>query len=174
MSAEVIDFEVGAKADAEAPTSGRSMLAQMKAATEARKAAKAKVIPVRHDQMPELTILCRVPADGEELADLAQRADKRAKGNGTGTVWFNRLVLARFTTEIRLHDEPVVDDDGTSLTFASPSLQQAYGAPDAASAVVAVCGSDAFVAALASQLMSSGGFGNDAAVEVVDDPTTGR
>lgn len=174
MSGEVIDFEVGATAAAAAPTSHRSIAERMKAELAARKASKAKTIELRHDGVPELTITCRVPSDGEEIAELAQRADKRAKGNGTGTVWFNRLIIARFTTAIEWHGERLEDEDGTAWTFASRAVQELVDAPDAGQAVAAIYGSDAYVAAIAGQLMQSGGFGNDAAVEVVEDPTTGR
>lgn len=173
MSGEVIDFEVGA-GSASAPTAHRSIAERMKAELAARKASKAKVIELRHDSVPELTITCRVPSDGEEIADLAQRADKRAKGNGTGTVWFNRLLIARFTTAIEWHGERLEDEDGTAWTFASRAVQELVDASDAGQAVASIYGSDAYVAAIAAQLMSSGGFGNDAAVEVVEDPTTGR
>lgn len=172
MSAEVIDFEVGAKADAAAPA--RSIAERMKAELAARKAAKARIVELRHDGVPELTITCRVPSDGEEIADIAQRADKRAKGNGTASVWFNRMLIARFTTAIEWHGERLEDEDGTPWTFASRPLQEMLEAPNAADSVSIIYGSDAYVSAIASQLMDKAGFGNDAAVEVVEDPTTGR
>lgn len=175
MSADnVIDFEVGTKAEAAAPTSKGSILDRMKADLAAHKDAKAAIIELRHDGRPELAIFCKIPTDGEEIADIAQRADKRAGKNGTGTVWFNRLLIARFTTAIEWHGERVTDEDGTELTFASRAVQEMVNASDAGAAVAAIYGSDAYTAAIASQLMERGGFGNDAAVEVVDDPTTGR
>lgn len=174
MSAEVIDFEVGAKADAEAPTSRLSIAERMKAEIAARKTAKAETVELRHDGLPQLTITCRMPSDGEEIAELAQRADKRAKGNGTGSVWFNRLLIARFCTRIEWHGNLLTDDDGTPLTFASRLVQEMVDAADAATAVAGIYGSDAYVSVVASQLMEIAGFGNDAAVEVVTDPTTVR
>lgn len=172
MSDEVIDFEVGAKAGAAAPT--RSIAERMKAELAARKVAKARIVELRHDGVPELTITCRVPTDGEEIADIAQRAEKRAKGNGTSSVWFNRMMIARFATAIEWHSERLEDEDGNPWTFASRALQEMLEVPNAADAVSAMYGSDAYVSAIASQLMDQAGFGNDAAVEVVEDPTTGR
>lgn len=169
-----LEFEVGAAAKSAAPTGHRSIAERMKADLEARKRAKAPVVELRHDGIPELTITCRVPSDGEEIAELAQRADKRAKGNGTGSVWFNRLLIARFCTGIEWHGETLEGDDGVPWTFASRQVQELVDAPDAAQAVSAIYGSDAYVAAIAGQLMEKGGFGNDAAVEVIEDPTTGR
>jgi hypothetical protein len=129
----------------------------------------------RHDGVPELTITCRVPTDGEELADLQQRAEKRAKKAGTAGVWFNRLLLARYCTEIEWMGDTLEADDGTKWTFASPDLQQMFNAAGAAEAVAHICVSDAYVGVLASQLLEAGGFGDSEAVEVVeDDPTTGR
>lgn len=165
-----MDFAAGATV----PAAKQSIAEQMKAELAARKASKAKVIELRHDSVPELTITCRVPSDGEEIADLAQRADKRAKGNGTGTVWFNRLIIARFTTAIEWHGKRLEDEDGTVWTFASRQTQDLVGAPDAGQAVAEIFGSDAYISSIAARLMNSGGFGNDDAVEVVKDPTTGR
>lgn len=173
MNEELIDFEVGAKATTEAPTSRLSIAERMKADLEARKRSKAPVVELRHDGIPELTVTCRIPSDGEEIADVAQRADKRAKGNGTGSVWFNRLLIARFCTRIEWHGETLESDDGVALTFASRQVQELVSAPDAGQAVASIYGSDAYVAAIAGQLMDKGGFGNDAAVEVLEDPTTG-
>ena len=174
MSGEVIDFEVGAKLDGEAPTSRLSIVERMKAEIGARKLAKAPTVELRHDAIPELIVTCRIPADGEEIAELAQRADKRAKSNGTGSVWFNRLLIARFCTAIDWHGELLVDDDGTPLTFASRTVQEMADAPDAAVAVAGIYGSDAYVSVVAGQLMEFAGFGNDSAVEATQDPTTGR
>lgn len=168
-----LSFEVGAVKSA-APTEHRSIAERMKADLEARKRAKAPVVELRHDGIPELTVTCRVPSDGEEVAELAQRADKRAKSNGTGSVWFNRLLIARFCQAIEWHGETLEDENGVALTFASRQVQELVDAPDAAAAVASIYGSDAFVAAVAGQLMEKGGFGNDSAVEVVEDPTTGR
>lgn len=173
MSGEVVNFETGA-GDTSAPARHLSIAERMKAELAERKASKARTVELRHDGLPELTITCRVPSDGEEIAELAQRADKRAKNNGTGTVWFNRLIIARFTTAIEWHGERLQDEDGTAWTFASRAVQELVDAPDAAQAVASIYGSDAYVAGIAGQLMQSGGFGNDAAVEVVEDPTTGR
>lgn len=174
MSGEVIDFEVGATPGGEAPTSRLSIAERMKAEIAARKAAKADAVELRHDGIPQLVITCRIPTDGEEIADLAQRADKRAKNNGTGSVWFNRLLIARFCTRIEWYGDLLADDDGTALTFASRTVQEMVDAPDAANAVAGIYGSDAYVSVIAGQLMTIAGFGNDAAVEVVADPTTGR
>lgn len=170
----MIDFEAGTKAPAAAPASATSLAERMKAELAARKQAKAPVVELRHDGIPELTITCRVPTDGEEIADIAQRAEKRAKGAGTGTVWFNRLLLARACTAIDWHGERLEDDRGVALTFASRQVQEMVDASDAGAAVAGIYGSDAFIAVLANELMQRGGFGNDAAVEVVEDPTTGR
>jgi Fe2+ transport system protein B len=170
---DVVDFEVGAAAIS-AASSSRSVAERMKAEIAARKSAKAAVVELRHDALPELTITCKIPSDGEEVAELAQRADKRAKSNGTGTVWFNRLLVARFTIAIDWHGERLEDENGNAMTFASRGVQELVEASDAAAAVIGIYGSDAYVASIASQLMEKGGFGNDAAVEVVEDPTTGR
>lgn len=143
MTDNVVDFETGAGAK---PAPARlSIMESMKQDLAARKAAAAKTIELRHDAMPELTITCRVPGDGEEISDLSQRADKRAKGHGTGIVWFNRLILARFTIAIDWHGKRLQDADGTAFTFASRQVHEL-----------------------------AGGFGNDDAVEVVEDPTTDR
>lgn len=171
---DVVDFAVGAKADADAPAARLSIAERMKAEISARKTAQAPTVELRHDGLPALTITCRIPSDGEEIAELAQRADKRAKGNGTGSVWFNRLLIARFCTRIEWHGEVLADDDGTALTFASRTVQEMVDASDAAAAVAGIYGSDAFVSVVASQLMDLAGFGNDAAVEVTADPMTGR
>ena len=172
MTDNVVDFETGA--GAKSAPARLSIAERMKADLAARKAAAAKSVELRHDAVPELTITCRVPSDGEEIADLAQRAEKRAKGNGTTSVWFNRLVLARFTTAIEWHGERLEDEDGTPLTFASRAVQELVDAPDAGNAVAEIYGSDAYIGALAAQLMEQAGFGNNEAVEVVEDPTTGR
>lgn len=168
-----VEIEVGA-AKPVAPTPALSILARMKAEMDARKAANATIIEVRHDAVPEVTLFCRVPDDGEKVAEIVKVADARAKGKGTGTVWFNRLVVAHFTTAIEWHGERLVNDMGVELTFASKALQEILNAPDAPSAVFELFGSDAHVGVVAAKLMEKGGFGNDAAVEVVEDPTTGR
>ena len=170
----MIDFETGAAAEAAAPARGLSLAERMKAELAARKQAKAPVVELRHDGIPELTITCRVPTDGEEIADIAQRADKRAKGAGTGTVWFNRLLIARQCIAIDWHGERLEDDRGVALTFASRQVQEMVDASDAGAAVAGIYGSDAYIAVLASELMGRAGFGNESAVEVVEDPTTGR
>jgi hypothetical protein len=172
MTDNVVDFETGAGAK---PAPARlSIMESMKQDLAARKAAAAKTIELRHDAMPELTITCRVPGDGEEISDLSQRADKRAKGHGTGIVWFNRLILARFTIAIDWHGKRLQDADGTAFTFASRQVQELVGASDAGNAVAELYGSDAYIGVLAGKLMQAGGFGNDDAVEVVEDPTTDR
>lgn len=173
MSSEVVDFETGVKASAAAPAR-QSIGERMKAEIAARKFAQTKIVELRHDAVPELTITCRVPSDGEEVAEIAKRSEKRAKGLGTASVWFNRMLIARFTTAIEWHGERLEDADGTDWTFASRALQDLLEAPDAANAVSAIYGSDAYVAAVASQLMDKAGFGNDAAVEVVEDPSMGH
>lgn len=172
MTDNVVDFETGA--GAKSAPARLTLMERMKQELAARKAATAETVDLRHDGIPELTITCRVPSDGTEIADLAQRADKRAKGNGTGTVWFNRLILARFTVGIEWHGERLQDDDGTAWTFASRQVQELVDAPDAGNAVINLYGSDAYVGVLAGQLMERGGFGNSAAVEVVEDPTKDR
>jgi hypothetical protein len=171
VSAIEVDF---GSSNEESGRATRSIADQMKAALAARRQASARVERLHHDAVPEVEITCRVPSDGEEIAELAQRAEKRAKGSGASSVWFNRLLLARLTTEIRWHGETLTDSDGNAWTFASPGLHDLVEASDAPSAVARLYGSDAYVAALASQLMDLGGFGNSAAVEVVEDPTTSR
>ena len=165
-----VDFATGT------PTSGakRSIGERIKTELAARREAEAGVVEVRHDSVPALTIWCRVPTSGEEIAELAQRAEKRAKNTGTSAVWFNRLLIARFTTAIEWHGERVCGDDGVEWTFASREFQDTLDATDAPTAVSAIYGSDAYVSVVASQLMAKAGFGDDGAVEVLDDPTTGR
>jgi hypothetical protein len=173
MSRAEVDFETGPQSPSGA--GGRDSIGErMKAAIAARNAASAEVINLVHDAAPEFEITCRVPTDGEELADLVQRAEKRAKNNGTGSVWFNRLLLARYTTAIRYHGELLQDDDATPRTFASRSVQELVDAPDAGQAVFRLYGSDALISTLASELMDKAGFGNTAAVQVIDDPTNSR
>lgn len=170
MSAVAVDFG----GSEETAGASRSIAEQMKAALAARRRASARLERLHHDAVPEVEITCRIPSDGEEIAELAQRSEKRAKGSGAGSVWFNRLLLARYTTEIRWHGDLLTGEDGVAWTFASHGLQEMVEAADAPTAVAALYGSDAYVAALASQLMDLGGFGNTAAVEVVEDPTTSR
>lgn len=166
---ESVDFETGA------PARRDSIADRMKRGIEERRRAAAKVVPLRHDGIPELTIVCRVPTDGEELADLQQRAEKRAKKAGTSGVWFNRLLIARYCSEIEWMGDTLEGADGVKWTFASPDLQQAFNAAGAAEAVAHICVSDAYVGVFAAQLLEAGGFGDSEAVEVVeDDPTQGR
>lgn len=173
MTEARVELEVGA-AKPVAPASALSILARMKAELEARKAASAQIVELRHDAAPEVTLFCRVPDDGEKMAEILELANKRAKGKNTGTMWFNRLVIAHYTTAIEWHAERLTNENGLELTFASKQLQELVNAPDAPSAVFELFGSDAHVGVLASKLVEMGGFGNDAAVEVVEDPTTGR
>lgn len=172
MTEARVELEVGAAKAA--PTAGRSILDRMKAELDARKAASAQIVELRHDAIPEVTLFCRVPNDGEKMAEVVEVADKRAKGKNTGTMWFNRLVVAHYTVAIEWHGERLTNDSGVELTFASKQLQELLNAADAPSAVFALFGSDAHVGVIATKLVEMGGFGNDAALEVVDDPTTGR
>lgn len=173
MSRAEVDFGSGSE-HLQSVGSRDSIGERIKAAIAARDAAAAEVVILVHDAAPEFEITCRVPSDGEELAELVQRSEKRAKSNGTGSVWFNRLLLARYTTMIKYHGELLTDDDGTPRTFASRSVQELVGAPDAGQAVFRLYGSDAVVSTLASELMDKAGFGNSAAVQVIDDPSTSR
>lgn len=164
-----MDFATGA------PTRKESIAERMKRGIEERRRAAAQTVQLRHDGVPELTITCRVPTDGEEMADLQQRAEKRAKKAGTAGVWFNRLLIARYCTEIEWLGDTLEGEDGVKWTFASPGLQQTFNAAGAAEAVAHICVSDAYVGVLAGQLLEAGGFGDSEAVEVVEeDPTTGR
>ena len=152
----------------------RTIREQIKAKMAERKLSEAPQVPLRHADFPEVIIICRLPTDGEEVAEIAHRAEKKAKNAATSSVWFNRLLIARFTTQIEWHQERFEDDQGVPWTFASRELQELLGAADAPSAVAKLFGSDAYVAAIASELMDRAGFGNDAAVEVMEDPTTDR
>lgn len=169
-----VEIEVGAAAKSAAPTAQRSVLDRMKDELATRKSAKAAIVELRHDACPEVTLFCRVPDDGEKVSEIMEIASKRARGKSTGTVWFNRLIVAHYTQAIEWHGERLMTDTGIDLTFASKQLQESLNASDAPSAVFELLGSDAHVGVLAAKLMEKGGFGNDAAVEVVEDPTTGR
>jgi hypothetical protein len=173
MSRAEVDFETGSQ-HLNGAGSRDSIGDRIKAAIAARDAAAAEVVILIHDAAPEFEITCRVPSDGEELAELVQRSEKRAKSNGTGSVWFNRLLIARYTSAIKYHGELLADDDGTARTFASRSVQELVDAPDAAQAVFRLYGSDAVISTLATELMDKAGFGNSAAVQVIDDPSIGR
>lgn len=166
---ESVDFATGS------PARKESIAERMKRGIEERRRAAAQTVQLRHDGVPELTIVCRVPTDGEELAELQQRAEKRAKKAGTSGVWFNRLLIARYCSAIEWMGDTLEGSDGVPWTFASPDLQQQFNAPGAAEAVAHICVSDAYVGVFASQLLEAGGFGDSEAVEVVeDDPTTSR
>jgi hypothetical protein len=170
VSDNVVDFEVGAVAKTSAPT---SIAERMKAELAARKKADAQLIELRHDAVPELTLTCRVPTDGEEISDIVKNAERRAKKTGSSSLWFNRLLVARFTTAIEWHGELLETENGVPMTFASREFQELVDAPDAGLAVSALYASDAYVGVVAESLMTSGGFGNESAVEVVD-PTQSR
>jgi hypothetical protein len=170
MSNEFFDCEVGAVARTSAPT---SIAERMKAELAARKQANAQVIELRHDAVPELTLTCRVPTDGEEISDIVKNAERRAKKGGSSSLWFNRLLIARFTTAIEWHGELLESTNGVAMTFASREFQELVDAPDAGLAVSALYASDAYVGVVAENLMTTAGFGNESAVEVVD-PTQSR
>ena len=171
---DALDFATGGQVAPGAPVARQSIAERMKAEIAARKAAKAPTKVLRHDAVPELAITIKIPTDGEEVADIEERAGQRAKGANTFATWFNRLLVARFCVGIEWHGEQLQDDDGTAWTFASKQVQEIAGAADAPTAVSALYGSDAYVGVIAAQLMDLAGFGNESAVEVVEDPTTGR
>ena len=90
---------------------------------------------------------------------------------GTSGVWFNRLLLARFNTELRIGDERLVDSDGNPWTFAHPEAIAWLGAISAPDCVLKAYVTDGFVSSVALRLLASAGFADRDDAEVVEDPT---
>ena len=135
-----------------------------------RKAQSAKVVEVSFEDTA-FRCFYRLPDDGEELAEVSARADKRGKKDGTAGVWFNRLVLAKYNVAMSFESEDLLDASGEPWTFASPEAQAFFGASSSPDCVRAAYVSDGQVAAAAAQLLAHAGFGDRGDVEVVEDPT---
>ena len=135
-----------------------------------RKAESTRVVEISFDDTA-FRCFYRLPDDGEELAEVSARADKRGKKDGTAGVWFNRLILAKYNVAMSFESEDLTDADGTPWTFASPDAQAFFGASSSPDCVRAAYVSDGQVAAAAAQLLSHAGFGDRGDVEVVEDPT---
>ena len=135
-----------------------------------RREAAAQIVPIGFEG-EDFVAFFRLPDNGEELAEISARSEKRAKKDGTGGVWFNRLLLARFNTELRIGDERLVDSDGNAWTFAHPDCIESFGAISAPDCVLKAYVTDGFVSTVAMKLLSRAGFADRDDAEVVEDPT---
>ena len=135
-----------------------------------RREAAAQIVPIGFEG-EDFVAFFRLPDNGEELAEISARSEKRAKKDATGGVWFNRLLLARFNTELRIGDERLVDSDGNAWTFAHPDCIESFGAISAADCVLKAYVTDGFVSTVAMKLLSRAGFADRDDAEVVEDPT---
>jgi hypothetical protein len=143
---------------------------RMRADLERRRAESAKVVELSFDDTSFRTFY-RLPENGEELAEISARSEKRGKKDGTAGVWFNRLLLARFNVGMQFDGEEAIDDRGVAWTFAHPEALAFYEASSAADCVLKAYVSDGAVSAAAMQLLGKAGFGERGDVEVVEDPT---
>jgi hypothetical protein len=147
-----------------------SLKDRMRADLQRRRDEAARIVEIAFDDNSFRTYY-RVPENGEELAEISARAEKRGKKDGTSGVWFNRLLLARFNVAMQFDGEELADDRGTSWTFAHPEALEFFGASSAPDCVVKAFVSDGAVGAAAMELLAKAGFGERGDIEVVEDPT---
>ena len=147
-----------------------SLKDRMRADLERQKADAAKVVEISFDDTA-FRCFYRLPENGEELAEVSARSEKRGKKDGTSGVWFNRLLLARFNVGMQFEGEELVDPGGHPWTFAHPEALDFFGAASAPDCVFKAYVTDGKVGAAAMQLLSHAGFGERGDVEVVEDPT---
>ncbi len=143
---------------------------RMRADLQRRRDEAAKIVEIAFDDNSFRTYY-RLPENGEELAEISARSEKRGKKDGTSGVWFNRLLLARFNVGMQFDGEELADDRGIAWTFAHPDALEFFGAASAPDCVLKAYVSDGAVGAAALELLAKAGFGDRGDVEVVEDPT---
>lgn len=124
---------------------------------------------------PEWEVTYRLPATAQELSKIGKAVAKKVK---TDAAAFNRLLLANCCVALSYAGKPLVEDDGTPMTWASPTVRAMLGATGSTEALTAAYrggnpagAGDGELSSHADELTSLAGFGDDSQVWKAGDPT---
>lgn len=122
-----------------------------------------------HPRRPEFVVVAASVVDADRIRALANQSEKQKKP----AWWVNAVMLAEQTREIRINDEPLIDDDGEPATFRTVAVMEYFNAATVAECVRAAYESDIALAKVAEALLAQSGFDDEVDVEPLDPTAAG-
>lgn len=145
-------------------------------ALDSKRAKTTEPLEFHVTRVPELTVTYRLLATAQEFGQLSKASRKKQESDAAA---LSRLILAACCVGLKWNGEPLLEDNGHPMTWASKKIRQQFGATSSTEALtnayrgLVIDGpGDGEIIAIADELVSLAGFGDDSQVwRAGTDPT---
>lgn len=137
---------------------------------EAQRQVGGETVTLAVKERPGWSVRYRADVETTQLSQWRKRCADRTMPDGLDEFRLACLILANQCDCLVLNGEDVVDDQDGPVTFASPTMHEAFGVSRAVDMVKAWYGVDDHVMVASQEVMLASGYGDEAERE---DPTQG-